>query len=214
MCESRSNKTAMKKTKRRSTPAATKPIDAATISDMLCKRVLELRKKKRWTLEELATVSGVSRSMLSDIERGRANPTLVVTQRIALAFGTSLVDLIGMPGTQQQLEVIRADDRTYHLGTDRHCRIRTLSPLALQKSVEFYEIVLGAGGKLRRSAHFHGTRELLTVQRGKVRIQAAAEVAELKPGDSVYYPGDVEHSIENAGKEDAVLYQVVTYLRE
>lgn len=174
----------------------------------------DLRKKKRWTLEEMAAASGVSRSMLSDIERGRANPTLVVAHRIALAFGMSLGDLIEMPAVARRIDVIRADDRTYHFRTDRRCRMRTLSPLALQKDVEFYEIVLGPGGAIRRAPHFHGTRELLTVQQGTIRLQAAEEAADLKAGDSVHYPGDVEHSIENVGQEDAVLYQVVTYGRD
>jgi transcriptional regulator with XRE-family HTH domain len=190
------------------------PSDAGAIGSVLCARVAELRKKRRWTLAEMSAASGVSRSMLNDIERGRANPTLAVAHRIALAFGMSLVDLIEMPAAAPRLEVIRANDHTYHFRSDRRCKVRTLSPLSLQKDVEFYEIVLGRGGALRRAAHFHGTRELLTVQQGTVRLSAADESAELKAGDSIYYPADVEHSIENLGQSDAVLYQVVTYSRE
>ena len=126
----------------------------------------------------------------------------------------SLVELIEMPAATPRLEVIRADDRSYHFRSDRRCKIRTLSPLSLQKDVEFYEIVLGRGGALRRAAHFHGTRELLTVQQGTVRLSAAEESAELKTGDSIHYPADVDHAIENLGQEEAVLYQVVTYSRE
>ncbi|MFM7603954.1 MAG: helix-turn-helix domain-containing protein [Prosthecobacter sp.] len=49
---------------------------------------------KSGSLEELATASGVSRSMLSEIEREKANPTLTVTFRIARAFGLTLQELI------------------------------------------------------------------------------------------------------------------------
>src|SRR3569833_3177954 len=56
------------------------------VEHSLCRRVRELRKKKKWTLEELSAASGVSRSMLSEIERGNANPTLAVACRIARAF--------------------------------------------------------------------------------------------------------------------------------
>ena len=55
---------------------------------------------------------------------------------------------------------------------------------------------------------------MLAVREGKIRLGAADETAELIAGDSVYYPGDVDHSIENLGTEEAVLFQVVTYARE
>ena len=57
-----------------------------TTSQALCNRVIELRKKYKLTLDQLAASSGVSRSMLSQIERGQANPTLTVTFRIAKAL--------------------------------------------------------------------------------------------------------------------------------
>jgi transcriptional regulator with XRE-family HTH domain len=188
--------------------------DAESIGSVLCARVRELRKKKRWTLEEMSAACGVSRSMLSEIERGRANPTLAVAYRIALAFGMSLGDLVEMPTLPHRIDVIRADDRTYHFRSDRNCRIRTLSPLPLEKAVEFYEIVLGPGGALRSTPHFEGARELLTVQKGEVRVQSDEETAELKTGDSAHYPADAAHSIENAGREEATLFLVVTYLRD
>src|SRR3954468_11487519 len=107
-----------------------------SIHRMLCGRVRELRKKKGWTLDELSAACGVSRSMLSEIERGNANPTLAVTWRIAQAFAMSLGELVEMPTATPRVEVIRADDRAYHYRSDRSCRIRTLSPLHLEKSVE------------------------------------------------------------------------------
>jgi transcriptional regulator with XRE-family HTH domain len=199
---------------KRPPPPAPAASDPEAIGSVLCARVRALRKKKNWTLSQMSDASGVSRSMLNDIERGRANPTLVVAHRIASALGMSLGDLIEILETGRRIEIIHADDHTYHFRSDRRCRIRALSPLALQKDVEFYEIVLGPGGALKRSPHYHGTREMLAVREGKIRLGVADEAAELAVGDSVYYPGDVDHSIENLGEDEAVLYQVVTYARE
>src|SRR3569623_1170303 len=84
------------------------------VGEALCRRVRELRKKKGWTLEELSAACGVSRSMLSEIERGNANPTLAVTCRIAQAFERSLGELVETPLASPRVDVIRADDRTYH----------------------------------------------------------------------------------------------------
>jgi transcriptional regulator with XRE-family HTH domain len=186
--------------------------ETKALGGVLCRRVRELRKKKAWTLDEMSAACGVSRSMLSEIERGRANPTLAVAYRIALAFGMSLGDLVEVPSAVHRIDVIRGDDRTYHFRSDRQCRIRTLSPLPLEKAVEFYEIVLHPGGTLGSCPHFKGARELLTVQRGRVRVGSGAEAVELNGGDSAHYPADVAHSIKNLGRDDAVLFVVVTYL--
>src|SRR5258705_12547604 len=92
-------------------------------------RLKQLRAQRGWSLEALERASGVSRSMLSQIERARANPTLAVTFRIARAFGMPIGELVETPGATSSINVIRADDHTYHYRSDRNCVIRTLSPL-------------------------------------------------------------------------------------
>src|SRR6516164_5950007 len=96
-------------------------------------RVRQLRTARGWSLEALAAASGVSRSMLSQIEREQANPTLAVTLRIARAFGLSLGELLETPGAASAVNVIRAEDHAFHFRSDQDCRIRTLSPLNLEK---------------------------------------------------------------------------------
>lgn len=184
------------------------------VGRMLCDRVRELRRKRGWSLEQTSAACGVSRSMLSEIERGRANPTLAVAFRIARAFGMSLGEMVQAPAAVPRVDVIRANDRTFHYRSDRHCRIRTLSPLHLEKAVEYYEIVLRPGGALRSAPHFEGARELLTVQQGAARVTCAGESEDLARGDSAHYPADVAHAIENTAREETVLYLVVTYAKD
>jgi transcriptional regulator with XRE-family HTH domain len=188
--------------------------DATT--QQLCARVRDLRKKKGWTLEQLSAACGVSRSMISEVENGLANPTVAVAHRLATAFGISLGELVDGPDqpSGSRIDVIRGDDRQYHFRSDRDCRIRTLSPLQLEKSVEFYEIALRPGGTLKSAAHFAGARELLTVREGTIRVTSSQETAELKAGDSAHYPADVPHAIQNIGDAEAVCYLVVNYERD
>ena len=187
------------------------PPPAEAIHQHLGSRVKHLRSARGWSLEALANASGVSRSMLSQIEREQANPTLAVTLRIARAFGLSLGELLEMPGAASTVTVIRADEHNYHYRSDKDCRIRTLSPLNLEKDVEFYEIRLQAGGALRSAPHFEGTREFLTVQKGRVRVESAGDVEELNPGDSASYRADVAHAITNSGRGDATVFLIVIY---
>lgn len=182
------------------------------INENLGKRVKKLRADRGWSLEELATASGVSRSMLSEIEREKANPTLTVTFRIARAFGLTLQELIeSAEASASKIQVIRANDRNQVYRSDKQCEIRTLSPLNLEKDVEFYEVSLKQGGALRSQPHFEGTREFLTVEEGSVRIESDMDNDELTKGDSGTYRADVPHAIVNTGKGDALVFLVVIY---
>ena len=96
---------------------------------------------------------------------------------------------------------------------DSQCRIRTLSPLHLEKDVEFYELTLKAGGALVSSPHYEGTREFLTVEEGTVRLTSGEETRDLAKGDSAHYPADVPHRIENIGRGQAVAFLVDIYGR-
>ncbi len=197
-------------TEKRTGPAASVSEDSPN-AEKLGLRLKKLRADRGWSLETLADASGVSRSMLSQIEREQANPTLAVTLRIARAFSMSIGELVEDPGASSTVSVIRAGDRAYHFRSDEHCTIRTLSPLHLEKDVEFYEVQLRPGGELRSAAHFVGTREFLTVEKGRVRLESGGDSEHLERGDSASYRADVPHAIVNIGKNEAVLFLVNIY---
>lgn len=178
---------------------------------VLCNRVTELRKKSKLTLDQLAAASGVSRSMLSQIERGQANPTLAVTFRIAQAFGISIGELVDQPWSSSAIEVVHGDDPNNLFRSDDECQIRTLSPMHMEKNIEFYEIRLASKARLQSAPHFEGTRELLTVTQGQARIRAGDNDCSLRTGDSAHYRADLEHCIENSGRKELVCHLVVTY---
>ena len=179
----------------------------------VCGRVKALRSQRNWTLEQLSAASGVSRSMLSQIERGTANPTLAVAFRIAQAFQMTLADLVEMPETRSRIDVVRADDETSIFRDDENCRIRTLSPLHLEKDVEFYELTLKKLGVLDSAPHFEGTREFLTIEHGAVRLTSGDDVSELHQGDSAHYAADVPHRIENIHGGESIAFLVDIYHR-
>jgi transcriptional regulator with XRE-family HTH domain len=194
-----------------SDPAQEPPLAPEAVGSQLCRRVRDLRKQRAWSLEQLATASGVSRSMLSQIERNEANPTLAVTFRIAQAFGMNIAELLESPGAQSSIQTIRSNDRAHIFRSDPDCQIRTLSPLNLEKDVEFYEIRLGPGGALRSAPHFTGTREYLSVQKGRIRLESGGDREELHAGDSASYRADVPHALINTGRTEALIYLVDIY---
>ena len=193
------------------TESHSQTVDAEDVSRNVCQRIRQLRKEAGWSLDVLAQASSVSRSMLSQIEREQANPTLAVTVKIATAFGLSVGELVEQSHSVPNINVIRASDRSHLFREDKDCTIRTLSPLNLEKDVEFYEVRLSAGGQLKSAPHFEGTREFLTVQKGSVTVTSDDETTDLAKGDSASYRADVAHEIRNTGRGEAIVFLVVIY---
>ena len=185
-------------------------LDDSIASNTLCARVVELRKQRKMTLEQLAAASGVSRSMLSQIERGKANPTLAVTYRIAQAFSMSIGELVDHPTATAVIDVIDASDESMLFRSDKDCQIRTLSPLHLERNVEFYELRLAPGAVLDSAAHYQGTRELLTITEGSAEIEVDGSRRPLSKGASAHYRADLPHSIRNSDNGGLLAYLVVT----
>jgi len=192
-------------------PKKTTKHAADAINENLGRRVKKLRGDRGWSLEELSKVSGVSKSMLSEIEREKANPTLSVTYRIANAFGLNLQELIETAESASAIQVIRSTERSQVYRSDKQCEIRTLSPLNLEKETEFYQVTLKPKGELRSQPHYEGTREFLTVEHGAIRIESGKDTADLANHDSATYRADVPHAIVNTGTDEAVVFLVVIY---
>lgn len=180
-------------------------------SRLLSERVSQLRQLQSMTLEQLAAASGVSRSMLSQIERGKANPTLAVTQRIAQTFGMSIGELVDDPNAISNIDVVRGDDPGTLFRADAECELRTLSPLNLEKNIEFYAVTLKPAASLNSAAHFEGTREMFTVATGSAQIRAGASEINLSTGDTGHYRADIPHSITATGDTALSGYLVVSY---
>ncbi len=182
-----------------------------TTSRLLGERVSQFRQLQSLTLEQLAAASGVSRSMLSQIERGKANPTLAVTQRIAQTFGISIGELVDDPEAGNRVDVVRGDDPATLFRADGECELRTLSPLQLEKNIEFYAVTLQPGAALTSEAHFEGTREMFTVSAGSAVIRAGSTQIALRCGDTGHYRADIPHAICAGREEELRGYLVVSY---
>ena len=165
-------------------------------------RVRELRQGRRWSLEALSRASGVSRSMLSEIERGEASPTLALALAIARALGARLGDMVEGQHTSP-LQVVRHNDPAFHYQTDGDCQIRTLSPLDADRMLEYYRLDFERGGELRSQPHFTGTREIVYVDVGRIRVESGDDDVVLTAGDSVTFAADVPHAIVNIGRSRA-----------
>ncbi len=172
-----------------------------------------LRQAQSLSLDELSRKAGVSKSMLSQIERAQANPTVAVVWRLANALDVPMGDLLGStrPPAEPAIAVVPVHATPSLRNPDGSCELRILGPLELAGQFEWYALSLQVGGALESQAHEHGTREHLTVLSGAIEIDAGEEKQRLKHGDTARYAADRPHAIRNIGKTAASAWLVVVH---
>lgn len=178
-------------------------------SERLGARVQSLRRERGLTLDGLAERSGVSRAMISKLERGEKNPTLVVAAKVAEGLGVTLSQLVGI---EEQREVVlvprgrRMVMRDPETGFER----QLLSPTFGNRGVEFVRNIIPEGGASGEfPPHRRGAEEYIVVEKGQLRAVLGGEEYVLDEGDAVYFEADVTHRFENAGNGECSYYLVI-----
>jgi transcriptional regulator with XRE-family HTH domain len=170
----------------------------ASAAQQLGKRIRELRTVQNLTLDTLADRSGVSRAMLSKIERGENNPTLVVVAKIAVALNLSLSQLVGVEERQQVVKVARSQQLVFRnpdTGFERH-----MIPALEGGTVELMRhIIPPRQSSDSLAAHPLPIEKYLVVEQGKVQVTLGDDVYSLEEGDVLYFRADVPHRYANPG---------------
>jgi len=172
-----------------------------------------LRTRRGLSLERLAQISGVSRAMLGQIELGQSAPTINVLWKIARALEVTFSALISAR-TQSGALVLRSAESKILTSKDRSFSSRALFPFDEPRRVEFYELRLSGGSVEDADSHPPGTSENLVVTAGTVEIDVAGDTHRLETGDSILFEADTPHAYRNVGKNEAVMYLVMTYAEE
>lgn len=168
------------------------------IHDRLAASLRDTRKARGLSLDAVARISGVSRSMVSQIERGESSPTVATLWNLTQALQ---VDFAGLLETKPKpgIEVVRADAAPVINGRGVGVRIRILSPGEAVGEHEVYDLSFDPGGQLDSEAHSPGCREHLTVIEGVLLVRSGDDEDRLGPGDTARYPADRAHHIRSAG---------------
>jgi transcriptional regulator with XRE-family HTH domain len=171
-----------------------------------------LRQGRGLSLDELSRKAGVSKSMLSQIERNQANPTVAVVWRLATALGVAVGELLGdgRPAGPAIITVPAHATPTLK-SPDGKCELRILGPIELAGQFEWYELTVQPGGALESQPHEPGSREHLSVLSGTLDVSAGADTHRLKTGETARYAVDVTHAIRNPGKTAASALLVVLH---
>jgi transcriptional regulator with XRE-family HTH domain len=182
------------------------------LSERVGRAVKNRREELKLTLRRLAAKSGISSSMISDIERGEKSPTISTLSTLATALETTISALVDKPRSNtRRIKVVRSSARHSRVDRATGAARHSFGPAIAGSKVEFLRYVVPphtTAGPL--PAHASGTIEHIHVAAGAIRVTVGDDTVNLKTGDSCSCFADAMHLFDNArGDVEALIYLVV-----
>ena len=179
------------------------------ISLRVGRAIKQQRQAIGFSLRMLAARSGISSSMISDIERGTKSPTVTTMVRLAQALGVGVAALIDEgAGPSPRIRVLRRGEGA---GGEQPARWNSLGPAIPGSRIDFVRYQIPPSTILGPSpAHTPGTVEHMHVAAGTVRVTVGNETTDLSEGDSCSCRTDAPHGVENPDPSvEALIYLIV-----
>lgn len=154
------------------------------VTERIARRVRELRSARGLALDELATHCGVSRSMISLIERGESSPTAVLLEKLAAGLGVPLSSLFEPPPEAASPVSRRADQLSWRDPASGYVR-RNVSPSGVHAPAQIVEVSFPAGARVAYDAAARSPRvhQQIWVLEGSIDITLGDETHRLATGD-------------------------------
>ncbi|MFS0894811.1 helix-turn-helix domain-containing protein [Microbacterium sp. 179-I 3D3 NHS] len=167
---------------------------------VLGERLHRFRKRSGWSLRDLAERAEVSVGYISQVERGKAEPSIAVLRRLAAALGIDWIDLYQAEEISGQL-VRRAERPHFSLSTGQEHYAITRSPMSdVEVGVVEYSPGTTAGG----DDYTHGdVHEVLVILRGELEFTLDGVSHQMHEGDSIEFRSSRPHMIRNVSDEVA-----------
>lgn len=167
---------------------------------VLADEIRHFRKVNNFSLERLAEVSGVSRSMISKIERCETVPSTVILSKLAEALGVTFSRLMA-PAVEREIVHIPAGRQPVLQDSQSGFLRRCISPVLPGRGIDWVLNTLPAGSETGNFvAHRRGVEEYIFVLRGRLSASIGDQQVTLEQGDSLYFQADADHAFRNVGE--------------
>lgn len=168
----------------------------------------EIRKERQLTLQELSDITGVSKSMLGEIERSVTNPTITVLWKIAGGLKIPFTMLI--QEEKPTITLIKEKNTKTFIQKDEF-RITSIFEFDPEKKFEIYHIQFSSGSKHESKGHIRGVEEYAFVYEGEMIIDVNGERFKLNAGDSIKFKAEDFHAYINESDTEAKAYSIIFY---
>jgi transcriptional regulator with XRE-family HTH domain len=169
-----------------------------SLEQTIGERVHELRTAQALTLDELATRSGVSRAMISRIERGEASPTAQLLARLCSALGTTLSALFASKENNTSPLARRAEQRLWRDPESSYLR-RSVSPEGVGSPVDIVEVEFPPGARVvfERQPGDRGITQHLWLFSGRLELAMESGAHVVEAGDCLFMGLEQAHIFSN-----------------
>ncbi|SDI25801.1 helix-turn-helix domain-containing protein [Natribacillus halophilus] len=182
------------------------------IHEQIGKNLQRLRKRRGWTFDKMAAQTGISKGMLSQMEKGETQPTVTTVWRIATGLNVSFSSLLKQE--EQMLSVVERKDTPDLVEDEGRCRLFLIFPFDPETQFETYTMILHPGANYHSLPHAEGIREFITVISGECDITIAEETVTLDEKKSMQFSGNVHHRYVNRTNADTKLQILMYYAEE
>lgn len=179
------------------------------LNSVISENLKRFREERKLSLDNVAKLSGVSKSMLGQIERGEVNPTVSTVWKISNGLKISFTQLMSRP----EVDIELVDREEIQLLSEDNGRFRNypVFPFDSTRRFEMYSLEIDGGGNLSAEAHPQGTQEFITVFSGELTIQVNGEDYSVAAGNSIRFKADAPHTYKNNGDTLCMLSMVIYY---
>ena len=174
---------------------------------IVAKNIKRLREEKKLSMDELVRLSGVSKSMLAQIERGDGNPTISTLWKISNGMKVPFDALTVRP--KSPYEIVKTSEIQPLLEDGGKVKNYSLFPDNENRRFAVYYLELDEGSFWGSEPHLKGTTEFITVFTGKMEIHADGQGFIVEQGESIRFRADTVHSYQNVGKGSAILHMIL-----
>jgi XRE family transcriptional regulator, regulator of sulfur utilization len=170
-----------------------------------------LRKERRLSLEEAAAMTGVSKSMLRQVEKGASSPTISTLWKIANGLKVSFTSLMKeRPG---EVSVVANTAGVPLIEKDGGYQLFPLFPFEPDRKFEIYHVEIRKGARLESEGHRGGVEEYLFVSSGTLQLGVKGETRRVRKDHSIRFNASGPHSYENKGDSTVRMIMLIYYPR-
>lgn len=174
-------------------------------------KLKDIRNNRALSLDDVAKLTGVSKAMLGQIERGQSNPTVSTLWKIATGLKVSFSLFIDE--SKEELKVIDKRDINPIIEDDNRMKLYPIFPFDANKGFEIFTIELEPGCNHVSTPHNEGVEEYIIVTEGQVQIILDEEQLELEKGNSIRFMANKSHIYMNVSKEKAEFQNIIFYFK-
>lgn len=168
------------------------------------------REERGITLRQFARKLGLSASFISQVETGKASPSIATLKSIADELQTTVGNLIGEQQEAVASPIVRESDRKYLNQLSKGIDLFLLTSPDPNKQMEPLLFRLDRNASAGKALYKHFGQEFVMVIKGSIELTLNDKVYVLNKGDSIYFNSNMPHTFKNIGKEKAEAIWVVT----